>query len=80
MCRGNLMAVQTLALFIRSSDDCLDCGYSDVSSSDTNDASDNGMVVDEGGYDFHGKGDGGKLDLELHSGLRILMMKLKLIP
>ncbi|KAD5960237.1 hypothetical protein R6Q59_013407 [Mikania micrantha] len=37
---------------------------SDVSGSDIDDVSDNGMVVDEGEYDFHGQGDGGKFDLE----------------
>ncbi|KAI3725539.1 hypothetical protein L1987_65329 [Smallanthus sonchifolius] len=37
---------------------------SDVSGSDSDDGSDNGMVVDEGENDFPGQGDGGKFDLE----------------
>ncbi|KAI7724522.1 hypothetical protein M8C21_023976 [Ambrosia artemisiifolia] len=37
---------------------------SDVSGSDSDDGSDNGMVVDEGEYDYPGQGDGGKSDFE----------------
>ncbi|XP_024973103.1 pre-rRNA-processing protein TSR1 homolog [Cynara cardunculus var. scolymus] len=37
---------------------------SDVSGTDSDDGSDNGMVVDEGEYDFAGQNDGGKFDLE----------------
>ncbi|KAF5803959.1 putative ribosome biogenesis protein Bms1/Tsr1 [Helianthus annuus] len=37
---------------------------SDVSGSDSEDGPDNGMVVDEGEYDYPGQGDGGKSDFE----------------